>query len=227
MKKILLLVAIFATTLLSAQTGGYWVQEFKAKMNTGNDLTEAFDKIFKDSKFNKGAIVLSELTTGSQGMTHRIAWQFTIGTDMMEKDAISPDKWDAFFSKLTNYVEVWGPSYSGRLLGFQMGDHVKNATVHIWDVKIKDPTKFKAAHDVLLKELKDDFTGRDVGFGTYDIGRPNGATHWMYLSGKDGEDHLKLYDKLEKSAEFWKYIKDRGEVVDVKDFELKYLKIKQ
>ena len=58
MKKILLLVAIFATTLLSAQTGGYWVQEFKAKMNTGNDLTEAFDKIFKDSKFNKGAIVL-------------------------------------------------------------------------------------------------------------------------------------------------------------------------
>jgi CO dehydrogenase/acetyl-CoA synthase gamma subunit (corrinoid Fe-S protein) len=100
MKKILLLVAIFATTLLSAQTGGYWVQEFKAKMNTGNDLTEAFDKIFKDSKFNKGAIVLSELTTGSQGMTHRIAWQFTIGTDMMEKDAISPDKWDAFFSKL-------------------------------------------------------------------------------------------------------------------------------
>jgi hypothetical protein len=108
-----------------------------------------------------------------------------------------------------------------------MGDHVKNATVHIWDVKIKDPTKFKAAHDVLLKELKDDFTGRDVGFGTYDIGRPNGATHWMYLSGKDGEDHLKLYDKLEKSAEFWKYIKDRGEVIDVKDFELKYLKIKQ
>jgi hypothetical protein len=93
--------------------------------------------------------------------------------------------------------------------------------------QIKDPTKFKAAHDVLLKELKDDFTGRDVGFGTYDIGRPNGATHWMYLSGKDGEDHLKLYDKLEKSAEFWKYIKDRGEVIDVKDFELKYLKIKQ
>jgi hypothetical protein len=46
------------------------------------------------------------------------------------------------------------------------------------------------------------------------------------LSGKDGEDHLKLYEKFEKSAEFAKYVQNRGEVIDVKDFELKYLKLK-
>ena len=226
MKKILFLIAFFTTTILSAQTGGYWAMEFKAKTNMENNISEAFDKVFKDIKLNKGAIVLEELSTGSQGMTHRIVWSFTLGIDMMDKDALSPDKWDAFTSKLTNYVEVWGPTYSGRSLSFQMGDHVKNPTVHIWDIKVKDPAKFKVAHDILAKELKDDFIGRDVGFGTYDIGRPNGATHWIYLSGKDGEDHLKLYEKFEKSPEYMKYMKDRGEVTDVKDFELKYLKFK-
>ena len=48
MKKLLLLIAIFATTLLSAQTGGYWVQEFKAKHHTENEISEAFDKVYKD-----------------------------------------------------------------------------------------------------------------------------------------------------------------------------------
>jgi hypothetical protein len=227
MKKLLLLVAIFATTLLSAQTGGYWVQEFKAKHHTENEISEAFDKVYKDVKMNMGGVSIQKIIAGSQnGMTHRFLLFYMLGVEVMGKSAINADKWDAFLSKMDNYIEELGPTYSGRIINWQFGD-TTNKLSHIWDIKVKDPVKFKAAHDVCLKELQNEFAGRFVGFGTYDIGRPNGANYWIEISGKDGEDHLKLYDKLEKSAEFWKYIKDRGEVIDVKDFELKYLKIKQ
>ena len=53
MKKILFLIAVFTTTILSAQTGGYWAMEFKAKTNMENNISEAFDKVFKDIKLNK------------------------------------------------------------------------------------------------------------------------------------------------------------------------------
>ena len=41
MKKILFLIAVFTTTILSAQTGGYWAMEFKAKTNMENNISEA------------------------------------------------------------------------------------------------------------------------------------------------------------------------------------------
>ena len=228
MKKILFLIAFFTTTFLTAQTTGYWAMEFKAKSNSENNISEAFDERFKDVKINKGLVVLERLSTGSQnGMTHRLVWLFTLGVTAIEMDGNNPDKKDAFWAKLDNYIEVWGPTYSGRWLSFQLGDMDKNPTEHIWDIKIKDPSKFKAAHEILVNELKNDFAGRSIGFGTYDIGRPNGATHWMYISGKDGEDHLKLYEKLEKTEEFKKYIQNRGDVIDVKDFELEILKVKK
>jgi hypothetical protein len=224
MKKILFFVAIFATTMSFAQNA-YWAMEFKVKPHSEKELTEAFEKAFKDVKIKQGGVSFENLGTGSLGMTHRIVFSFTLGVEMMEKDAINPDRNDAFWSKLEYFVEQWGPSYSGRALSFQIGDTI-NHDVHIWDIKVKDATKFKAAQDQLVKDFKDDFAGRDVGFGTYDIGRPNGATHWMYLSGKDSEDHLKILDKLEKQPKFIKYIQDRGEVIDVKDFELYILKSK-
>jgi ABC-type transporter MlaC component len=50
MKKLLFLIALFTTTILSAQTSGYWAMEFKAKINAENNISEAFDKVFKDIK---------------------------------------------------------------------------------------------------------------------------------------------------------------------------------
>ena len=75
---------------------------------------------------------------------------------------------------------------------WQEGDTDKNSNVHIWDVKIDDPNLFKAGHDKIVEKYKEDFSGRVVGFGTYDIGRPNGASHWVALSGKNKNDHMKL-----------------------------------
>jgi len=44
------------------------------------------------------------------------------------------------------------------------------------------------------------------------------------LSGKNKNDHMMLYDKLQKDAKFIQLIQERGPVEDVKDYEIKILK---
>ena len=78
-----------------------------------------------------------------------------------------------------------------------------------------------------MSEFAGEFKGRIVGFGTYDFGLPNGAKHWVGLSGKDIDDHLLLYDKLEKNPKFIKLISSRGKFELIKDFEINILKRKQ
>jgi len=96
--------------------------------------------------------------------------------------------------------------------------------MHIWDIKIEDPNVFKAGHDKIVETFKEDFEGRSVGFGTYDFGRPNGATHWIALTGKNKEDHMMLYEKFWNDKTFVKLIKERGPVENVKDYEVRILK---
>jgi hypothetical protein len=146
---------------------------------------------------------------------------------MVDEGAINSDKNDAFWSKMNNYIEEWGPGSSGRILSWQEGDTQKNPSVHIWDLKVENQGQFKNAHDKIVKSFSDDFQGRVVGFGTYDIGRVNGATHWVVVTGKDRDDHLMLYDKLEKSSKFIKLIQERGAIEEVRDFEVEILKRKQ
>ena len=61
---------------------------------------------------------------------------------------------------------------------------------------------------------------------TYDINRPNGATHWIVVSGKDVNDHLSLVNKLEKefSKAFGEYFANRGQVEYIQDFMVERLK---
>ena len=229
MKKLILTCFIaFATVSLYAQTMAFTCIELKVKPFTQDNIAEAFDKVFEDVKMNKGGVVLERFWNGrTHGMTHRIVFMFTLGVDMVDEDAIDPNKNDAFWSKMQNYVEEWGPSYSGRILSWKEGDTKANPDVHIWDIKVADQNQFKKGHDKIISEFAGDFAGRVVGFGTYDIGRPNGATHWVALTGKDREDHLMLYDKLQKNPKFMGLISERGKVEDVKDYELQILRRKQ
>jgi len=225
MKQIILVLAFFATVSLSAQTMAYSVVEFKAKPHTQKDILNVFNETFEKVEMNKGGITLERLGNGrSNGATHRLVWFWTMGEEMMAEDAVSDDKNDALWAKMVNYVDEWQASYSGRVLSWQNGNAEENRVVHIWDIKIDNPTMFKAGHDKIVKEFKDDFEGRAVGFGTYDFGKPNGASHWVALSGKDKEDHMMLYDKLQKDAKFMKLIQERGPLQDVKDYELRILK---
>jgi hypothetical protein len=64
-------------------------------------------------------------------MTHRLVFMSTLGVDLIDEDAIEPNKNDAFWSKMRNYVEEWGPFYSGRILSWQEGDAEKNSMLHV------------------------------------------------------------------------------------------------
>jgi len=228
MKKLFFSVALLATFTMTAQTMAFTAVEFKAKKFTQDNILKAFDKVYEDVKINQGGIVLERIWLGgTKGMTHRIVWMSTLGIDMVDEGAINPDKNDAFWSKMNNYIEEWGPGSSGRILSWQEGDTQKNPSVHIWDLKVENQGQFKNAHDKIVKSFSDDFQGRVVGFGTYDIGRVNGATHWVVVTGKDRDDHLMLYDKLEKSSKFIKLIQERGAIEEVRDFEVEILKRKQ
>ena len=201
------------------------VVEFTAKPYTQKDILKAFNDTYEGVKMNQGGIVLERIGNGrTNGATHRLVFMWTLGVEMMADDAVSDDKGSALWAKMRNFVDKWGTGYSGRILSWQEGDTDKNSNVHIWDIKIDDPNLFKAGHDKIVKKFKEDFSERVVGFGTYDIGRPNGASHWIALSGKDKNDHMMLYDKLQKDPKFIKLIQERGPVTDIKDYEVTILK---
>ena len=94
---------------------------------------------------------------------------------------------------------------------------------HIWDLKVKNSKQFKIGHENLVKRLKKEFDGREVAMGSYDFNGPNGATHWVIISGLDMEDHLMLYDELQKQDDFYVLLSERGEVERVGDVELEML----
>ena len=225
MKKIILLFVFFATITLTGQNMAFSVVEFTAKPYTQKDILKAFNDTYEGVKMNQGGIVLERIGNGrTNGATHRLVFMWTLGVEMMADDAVSDDKGSALWAKMRNFVDKWGTGYSGRILSWQEGDTDKNSNVHIWDIKIDDPNLFKAGHDKIVKKFKEDFSERVVGFGTYDIGRPNGASHWIALSGKDKNDHMMLYDKLQKDPKFIKLIQERGPVTDIKDYEVTILK---
>ena len=60
--------------------------------------------------------------------------------------------------------------------------------------------------------------------GSYDFNGPNGATHWVMVSGKDMEDHLMLYDELQKQDDFYKLLSERGEVERVRDIDTELIR---
>ena len=94
-------------------------------------------------------------------------------------------------------------------------------------VKLGDKLLIDYILSEIVDEFKSEFKDRVVGYGTYDIGMPNGATHWVGLTGKDTADHLMLYDKMEKNKGFVKLLTERGGYELIKDFSLKIISSKQ
>ena len=226
MKNTILFLTLLFTSLLSAQTMAFTVVELKAKDFSEAKVLEDFDKLFDGVELMNGTIVLESIETGSTlGNTHRLAWIYPLGGEMMAENAVDPLKSQVFWAKMGNYIEEWGPVHHGRILSWQPTKNEEMKLVHIWDVKAKDPIAFKKGHDNIVKSFKQDFKDRLVGFGTYDINRPNGATHWVLVSGIDEEDHLMLLDKLQNDSKFNGLIHTRGETEEVSDFAVKHLSV--
>ena len=225
MKKILLLLSsLLATVVLSAQTMTFGVSEVIVKEGFEDDLIEAHDVALESVKLLNGAQIIIERLRKQKNneATHRVIWFTPLGLEWFEGG--NEDKGQAFWAKYSNMVETTN-EYSGRILSWQEGNTEENNYVHIWDYIPENPKQFKIGHDKIVKKFKNDFQGRVVGFGTYDLQRPDNATHWVALTGKNREDHLMLYDKLQSNSEFTKLIAERGNSVAVKDYIAEILKV--
>ena len=224
MKKIFLLLSFaLSSVVVSSQTMVFNVREIKAKDFSESDIEAAYETCCADMKPNGGFGIQKIGKGGDNGMTHRLVWVWELGEDLWEGTNVQ-EKVPLWRNQMNNYVEEWGESYMGRSLSRQEGTNEDYIWTHIWDIKIDDPNQFKVAHDKIVKTFKKEFEGRWVGFGTYDINYPNGATHWVGVSGKDEHDHVMLYDKLQSQSEFIKLIAERGKTEDVRDYMVRRIK---
>ena len=226
MKKIILLLVTLFTVNATAQQLAFSIVHFKAHENSQNDIAELYEKHYGDVKFKSGGIFLERLWQGREnGNTHRFVWVWELGNGGIEGEEIK-FKNDAFWAEMNNYVDTWGKHSSGRFLSWKDGDVSKFPFGHLWDITPKDPVAFKKAHDKIVKDASDIFKDRVVGFGTYDINRPNGASHWVVIAEKDTDGHLTMHHNLENNyaKEMKVYFENRGEVEHVHDFVVQVLK---
>lgn len=226
MKKLLIALLISTTGFLNAQQMAFNFVEITAKENSQDKIAELFDEFFGERERKSGGVFLERLRHGREdGRTHRIVflWELDNGGWVTEP---SEAEGDAFWRGIRNHVESWGSARAGRIMNLHPGDTEKYPTIHIWDLKAGDPAAFAKAQQAMVDALPEAFKDRLVAFGTYDVNKPNGATHWALLSGKDMNDHLSLYQELQTTHKdaFMTYIKDRGKATQVKDFIVERLK---
>jgi hypothetical protein len=58
------------------------------------------------------------------------------------------------------------------------------------------------------------------------VNQPNGATHWVVITGRNVGDHIELIDLMETkyNKELTKYFEDRSEVNHIRDFVVDIVK---
>tara|TARA_B100000780_G_C21109709_1_gene448373 strand:- start:1150 stop:1782 length:633 start_codon:yes stop_codon:yes gene_type:complete len=198
-----------------------------AEPNSENNLEELFDEFFLEAKLKSGSVLLERLRHGRKdGRTHRLVWIWELNNGGRVEGDMKDFENDAFWGQFNNYVESWGDAAAGRFLSWKEGDVKEFPFGHLWDITPKDPIAFKKAHDKIVKDASKVFENKVVGFGTYDINRPNGASHWVVIGGKGVNGHLSMHQDLEDnySKAMNEYFEKRGEVEHVHDFMVEVLK---
>ena len=183
MKRYLTLLICLLSINIYSQQMGFNVVYVEAEPNSEDNIIEALDSYFGAKKFKPGgAVALERLWIGGpQDMSHRLVFLWEIGNQGFEEGEFNPIENQAFWSNIINRVESWGEGHAGRFINFVEGDVEKYPYVQIWDIIPQDPAAFAKAQSEFVESLPELFKDRFVGFGTYDINRPNGATHWALL----------------------------------------------
>jgi len=227
MKKIKTIIFCLIGVFGFSQVPSFTVAYFDAKPYQQNEIAEKFDNFYKDIEFNSGGVYLEKLNRGNTMGTHRIVFFGDAANwGMKEGQKESNQRW-LFWRNVSDHVESWGDKYSGRILDYNgevAPDHY--GYIQIYDIAVSDPEKFLAAHQKIVSQARGLMEDRPVAFGTYDIGSPNGATHWVAVGYKDVRDNIVIKSKMEQelSKEWSEYFKNRGEVINKGNFDLNILR---
>ena len=92
----------------------------------------------------------------------------------------------------------------------------------VWDIKVENPSKFKAAWDKIISSSKNILGDRRIGLVQYDAGG-NGATHAIILYGKNMNDLILTERKIRAQKSFKDYLENRGKVEYIATFMINTL----
>lgn len=226
MKKLTSLAFLLCMAFGYAQIPSFTVQYFDAKPWQQTEIASIFDNFYEGVTFKSGGLYLERLGSGNTEGTHRIVFFGDSENWGMEEDQKTSDQRRAFWREFTDNVESMGPRYTGRIIDYQgEGSPDSYGYVQIYELKVADPESFLKAHKKLVSQLSKTMEGRPVAFGTYDIGLPGGASHWVAVAYKGVGDNLKMKVATEKFSKEWKaYYEARGEVEQTGNFDLRILK---
>lgn len=222
---IILFTLIFSFSY--SQIPSFTVRYFDIKPHQQEEIAWKFDNYYKDVEFNSGGVYLERLDIGNTLGTHRIVYFGDTMNWGIKEGQKERAQTQLFWRNMSDHVESWGNAYTGRILDYS-GDVAPDhyGYIQIYDIAVSDPAKFLAAHKKIVSQARELMGDRPIAFGTYDIGSPNGATHWVALGYKSIGDNLEMKTKVEQElAEEWKtYFKTRGDVTSLGNFDLKILK---
>ena len=220
--RLLFFLILFTTISYAQNTFRLW--HFNAKDGAEAAIGELMTKHNENAKFKSGGIQIERISYGDNVWTHRVVAFGEVGK--IGRSDLKEFQQELFLERLNNYVEEWGPSYAGRFLSYVGGQPKDFPFVQIYDLELKDPDAFKKAHDKFVSKASKIIGDRPIGFGTYDIGSPGGATHWAAF-GADSLESLmlwKVYIEENNAKGQAEYFKNRGKTEDLTNYSLRILK---
>ena len=221
MKKIIYLFTLFTTINFFGQNA-FTAVEIKVNRGQGGAVAKIVDDFMKDAKFKENSwFNLERLWQGSGDFTHRFVFYGPIGDRGRAEGDMSEYENNAFWSSLRPFMQKTR-AFSGRVIDWKQGND-KQSNLLVYDVIVKNPANYAKAHKNILKKLgNSEFKNRTVAFGTYDLGRPGGATHWVLLSGEGTDDLIMMHKNLQEkyTEEITEYFTNRGEVIDLRDVRI-------
>jgi hypothetical protein len=215
MKKLVYLF-LFVSTISFSQNA-FKEYQFSVKRGTEAAILALADDMWGDAEFISGGINIEALEIGNQSATHAIV-MYGDPANWGRIDSLSAaNKWGVFAQKLNNHVDEWTHSSSGNIISWA-GDNNDYNYVQIFEFKASDPEAFKVAHDEIVREMASHIKG-EIGFGSYEIGGFQGATHWVSVTAKDWSDLIVTRREMKKITKPWKeYYKNRGNVEHVRSY---------
>ena len=173
-------------------------------------LKAVFDEFQSGRKWKSGGIFLQSVQFRND-ITHRVV----VWGDPENWGTVEPRKeyeWTAYRSLRNRHIKDRAPNSSmGTVLAFTSGDIEANPRGKVWDIKVDNPSKFKAAWENIIASSKNILGDRRIGLVQYDTGG-NGATHAIILYGKSMNDLVLTERKIKAQKSFSDYLDNRGEV---------------
>ncbi len=223
MKNIYYLLTIILFSFYSFSQNTFRLWHFNAKDGTETAIGELMTKHNANAEFKSGGVQIERISFGDNKWTHRVVAFGEVGK--IGRNDLKEFQQSLFLEKLNNFVEEWGPSYAGRFLSYVGGQPKDFPFIQIYEITPNDPVAFKKAHDKFVSKASKIIGDRPIAYGTYDIGSPNGATHWVVIGSSGFSDLIDQKQKWEDNfaKETMEWAKTNGGVEIKSNFTISVL----